>query len=133
LALDVQTREIVGVYVGNRSQDGAQELWESLPALYRQCAVAYTDFWSAYDEIFPSKRHQSVGKESGKTKLYRAVQLHVASASVTSSQENVIVFQEIGEPYWGSLVFCSPLQCILTCLALPISVPYFAAFQSEII
>jgi insertion element IS1 protein InsB len=67
LALDVETREIVGVYVADRSRDGAQGLWESLPAVYRQCAVAYTDFWSAYDEIFPNKRHQSVGKDSGKT------------------------------------------------------------------
>jgi insertion element IS1 protein InsB len=35
--------------------------------VYRQCAVAYTDLGSAYDEVFPSKRHQSVAKDSGKT------------------------------------------------------------------
>jgi len=28
---------------------------------------AVSAFWSAYDEVFPSKRHQSVGKETGKT------------------------------------------------------------------
>jgi IS1 family transposase len=67
LAWDVETREIVGVYVGNRSRESAQGLWDALPAVYRQCAVSYTDFWSAYDEVFPSKQHQSVGKESGKT------------------------------------------------------------------
>lgn len=67
LALDVETQEIVGVYIGDRSQEGAQGLWEALPAVYRQCAVADTDFWSAYDEIFPSKRHYGVGKDSGKT------------------------------------------------------------------
>ena len=67
LAFDVETREIVGVYVGERSREGAQGLWDALPAVYRQCAVAYTDFWSAYDEIFPVKRHQRVGKDSGKT------------------------------------------------------------------
>jgi insertion element IS1 protein InsB len=42
-------------------------LWDALPAVYRQCAVSYTDFWAAYNQVFPSKRHQSVGKESGKT------------------------------------------------------------------
>jgi len=67
LALDVNTREIVGAYIGDRSESGAQSLWESLPAVYRQCAVAYTDFWSAYALVFPSNRHQAVGKESGKT------------------------------------------------------------------
>ena len=53
--------------MGHRSQDGAQGLWDALPRVYRQCAVFYTDFWSAYNEVFPSKRHQSVGQESGKT------------------------------------------------------------------
>lgn len=67
LALDVTTKEIVGVYVGARDQIGAQGLWDSLPPVYRQCAVAYTDFWAAYAMILPTKRHRAVGKETGKT------------------------------------------------------------------
>lgn len=67
--------------VGNRSRDGASGLWQSLPALYRevswtedsaqgasqQCAMCYTDFWSAYNDIFPECRHKAVSKTSGKT------------------------------------------------------------------
>jgi insertion element IS1 protein InsB len=67
LALDVDTREIIGVHVGDRSEQGARKLWDSLPAVYRQCAVAYTDFWSAYALVFPGTRHIAVGKETGKT------------------------------------------------------------------
>lgn len=67
LAKDIDTREIVGVHVGSRDREGAQQLWNSLPAVYRQCSVSYTDFWSAYEEVFPSKRHCPVGKKSGKT------------------------------------------------------------------
>jgi insertion element IS1 protein InsB len=67
LAIDVDSREIVGVFVGKRDRSGAEGLWKSLPPVYRQCAVCYTDFWAAYDEIFPQNRHHSVGKESGKT------------------------------------------------------------------
>ena len=67
LALDVTTREIVGFYLGDRSETGAQGLWNSLPGVYRQCAFAYTDFWGAYSKVFPSSRHQSVGKETGLT------------------------------------------------------------------
>ncbi len=67
LAIDQKTREIVGVYIGSRDEKGAKGLWESLPPIYRQCAVSYTDFWSAYGNIFPSKRHKPVGKETGKT------------------------------------------------------------------
>jgi len=67
LAMDRNTREIVGVYVGSRDKTGAQGLWDSLPPVYRQCAIAYTDFWEAYASVFPSKRHRPVGKETGKT------------------------------------------------------------------
>jgi len=67
LALDLNTREIVGCYVGDRSQKSAQQLWESLPPVYRQCAVCYSDFWKAYECVFPKKRHKAVSKSSGKT------------------------------------------------------------------
>lgn len=67
LALDADSREIVGVYVGARDEAAAQELWQSLPALYRQCAIAYTDFWEAYQAILPNKQHRAVGKKTGKT------------------------------------------------------------------
>jgi len=41
---DRKTRVIVGVYIGDRSKESAEKLWESLPPVYRQCAVCYTDF-----------------------------------------------------------------------------------------
>jgi hypothetical protein len=61
---------MVGIYIGSRDIKGAKGLWDSLPPVYRQtssrscarsCAVSYTDFWQAYDVIFPSKRHKSEG------------------------------------------------------------------------
>ncbi len=67
LALDRDTREIVGVHIGDRSKAGARALWDSLPPVYRQCATSYTDYWSAYGMVFPASRHKAVGKESGQT------------------------------------------------------------------
>jgi IS1 family transposase/transposase-like protein len=67
LAIDADTREIVGVYIGARSREGAKRLWASLPNVDRQCAVVYTDFWEAYETVIPSKRHRLVGKDSDKT------------------------------------------------------------------
>ena len=67
LALDSDTREIIGVYIGARDETAARKLWESLPPVYRQCAVAYTDFWATYAVVIPSQRHRAVGKETGKT------------------------------------------------------------------
>jgi IS1 family transposase/transposase-like protein len=67
LALDATTREIVGCFIGDRSKESAQGLWDSLPGVYRQCAVIYTDDWDAYKCVLPSKRHRVVGKETGLT------------------------------------------------------------------
>ena len=67
LAIDRDTREIIGCYIGDRSRKSARKLWESLPGVYRQCAVAYTDFWEAYRTVIPHKRHRAVGKDSGQT------------------------------------------------------------------
>ena len=64
LAIDLETKEIVGVYIGSRNIKGPVVF--SAP-VYRQCAVSYTDFWKSYSAVFPSKRHRAVGKESGKT------------------------------------------------------------------
>jgi insertion element IS1 protein InsB len=74
LALDVETREIVGCYIGasfatRRVQSGesAKALWRSLPPVYRQCAVFYSDVWVSYPAAIPSKRHRAVGEDSGLT------------------------------------------------------------------
>jgi Transposase and inactivated derivatives, IS1 family len=67
LARDVVTREIVGCHIGDRSRPSALALWQSMPAVYRQCAVIYSDHWEAYQAVLPSKRHQAVGKETGLT------------------------------------------------------------------
>ena len=67
LAIDALTKEIVGVYIGSRDESGAKGLWDSLPPVYRQCASGFTDFWNAYQKIFPDLRHKAVGKDSGKT------------------------------------------------------------------
>jgi IS1 family transposase len=42
-------------------------LWDSLPQVYRECDVCYTDFWSSYNTIIPEKCHKAVGKETGET------------------------------------------------------------------
>ncbi|MEX0271432.1 IS1 family transposase [Leptolyngbyaceae cyanobacterium UHCC 1019] len=67
LAMDAATREIIGCLVGDRSQESAQALWDSLPRRYRQYARIYTDHWEAYACVLPSKRHFAVDKDSGLT------------------------------------------------------------------
>jgi insertion element IS1 protein InsB len=67
LALDADTRMIVGCAIGPRDTATAEDLWYSLPPEYRQQAVCFTDFYQVYASVLPSKRHKAVGKETGKT------------------------------------------------------------------
>ena len=67
IAFERETKRVVGLAFGDRSSDTCQELWNSLPGDYRKRAVMYSDFWLAYPEILPSKRHFAVGKETGQT------------------------------------------------------------------
>lgn len=67
LAIDADTREVIGCHIGDRSRASAIALWQSLPGVYRQCAVVYTDYWEAYETVIPAKRHRAVGKDSGLT------------------------------------------------------------------
>ena len=39
------------VVIGDRSRVTAQQLWNLLLGVYRQCAVSYTDLWEAYSMI----------------------------------------------------------------------------------
>jgi IS1 family transposase len=67
IALDADTRQVVGMAVGGRDEAGARALWENVPEVYRERALAYTDFWRAYAAVLPSEQHEAVGKESGLT------------------------------------------------------------------
>ncbi len=75
LAIDRKTREIVGCYVGgaaalasrDRSRESAKKFWKSIPGVYQQCAVAYTDFWEDYKTVIPASRHRPFLKSSSET------------------------------------------------------------------
>jgi insertion element IS1 protein InsB len=67
LAIDRATKQIVGFHIGGRTKADARTLWNSLPGVYRQCAVCFTDFWEAYKQVIPQGRHRAVGKKTGQT------------------------------------------------------------------
>jgi insertion element IS1 protein InsB len=67
VALDRDTRRILGMVVGDRSADTARRLWDALPAAARAGATVYTDFLASYAAVVPGDRHRAVGKETGQT------------------------------------------------------------------
>lgn len=66
IALCRRTRQVVAFYIGDRSEESCRKLWERIPEAYRNC-YTFSDFWGAYQKVFATGKHQSVGKESGKT------------------------------------------------------------------
>jgi insertion element IS1 protein InsB len=66
-ALDADTRRVLAVVVGDRSEFAARCLWLSLPQAYRDRAVFHTDFLPAYRAVLPEERHAAGGKGDGLT------------------------------------------------------------------
>lgn len=67
VALDRDTRRVLGMVVGDRSAATARRLWDALPDGYRAGATVFTDFLASYQVVIPASQHQPVGKDTGLT------------------------------------------------------------------
>lgn len=63
-ALCRRTRQIIAFAIGDRSEATCRRLWEAIPDNYRKCQ-SYSDFWSAYESVFPKITHELVSKDAG--------------------------------------------------------------------
>ena len=61
-----RTRQIVAYVNGDHSLQTCQKLWEMIPEDYKSCH-SFSDFWTAYQQVFPEETHRCVGKETGET------------------------------------------------------------------
>lgn len=66
VALCRRTRQIVAYFIGDRTETSCLQLWRRIPRAYTRCH-SFSDFWDAYQRVFATDRHQSVGKDSGET------------------------------------------------------------------
>ena len=66
-ALDADTRRVVAMIVGDRSEFTAQCLWAELPAAYRGRATVCTDFLASYRAAIPEAQDAAAGKDEGRT------------------------------------------------------------------
>jgi len=56
------TRQITAFVLGDRSEATCRKLWDQIPPAYKGCR-SYSDFWEAYQLIFPVETHECVGRE----------------------------------------------------------------------
>ena len=69
IAIDVNTKQVIAFYVGDRSTSSPRELWWRIPQVYRDRATFYTDGLTAYKAVIPPERHQVCAKSSGHTNI----------------------------------------------------------------
>ena len=69
IAMDVETRQVIAFYVGDRSRNSARKLWQRVPLVYRQQANFDTDDWEAYKGVIPEAQHRVCAKGSGHTNI----------------------------------------------------------------
>src|SRR4051812_44029464 len=67
LALDTRSRQVLAFHVGDRSQKSARQLWNKLPAAYREHATFYTDAYAPYGRVIPQAQHRAITKEARNT------------------------------------------------------------------
>jgi insertion element IS1 protein InsB len=88
----------------NKSASG---LWESLPPVDRQCAVSYTDFWSAYGTVFTKKRHKAVGKDTCQTNYIEIFNNTMRPRISLLVIKTILLFEKLSNHLGSSLVFYS--------------------------
>jgi len=111
LAIDRNSRKIIGYFVGDKTRKSARKLWDSLPEIYQQCAFTYTDFWQAYKTVTPNERHRAVGKETGLTNHIERLNNTLRQRVSRAGEGKPIILQKAEQPYWRHLVLHPWLQC----------------------
>ena len=94
MAIGRDTREIVGLYIGDRSAQSAQHLWDSLPLDYRETPPSYTDFWEAYAAVFPTTGHLAVGKETCKTNHIERYNKYASAARFSTGKKSTAFLEK---------------------------------------
>ena len=73
----------------------AEEELENFGVLYPQsidsAPFVKRDFWSAYEQVIPSKRHKAVGKETGKTNYIETFNCTLRQRVSRDCQKNPII------------------------------------------
>ncbi len=69
LAIDVESRQVIAFYVGDHSRKAARNVWQQIPAAYRQQASFATADWEAYKGVIPLTQHRVCAKCTGQTNI----------------------------------------------------------------
>lgn len=76
-AINYDTREVLAVFFGDRSEQSARQFWNLLPEAYKKWGVAFTDQLASYAAAFPKGRLIQCNKSTGCTSYIERFNLTV--------------------------------------------------------
>lgn len=120
LAIDVKTREIVGVYIGDRSEEGAKGLWASQASRCigsARCAIAISGLPMV--QCYPASGIDQWGRKAVKPTTHTRFNCTLRQRISRLVRKTLSFSKKLDNSLWSHLVLYSSLQCILTCLGLP--------------
>jgi IS1 family transposase len=62
LAMNVSNRQIIGLHIGDRSEDSARALWNSINPYFRANCMFFTDYYKPYQNVLPPEKHIAINK-----------------------------------------------------------------------
>lgn len=67
-----QTRQVLGLALGDRTDETLAQAWAQVPPEYQSKPV-YTDHWGAYARLLPAGQHHPCDKGSGLTSIVESL------------------------------------------------------------
>ncbi len=62
LAMNVSNRQIIGFHIGDRSENSAKILWETIHPFFKSNCLFFTDFYKPYQNVIPEQNHVAIKK-----------------------------------------------------------------------
>lgn len=62
LAMNVLNRQIIGLHIGDRSDDSARALWNNIHPYFKANCMFFTDFYKPYQNVIPTQNHIAINK-----------------------------------------------------------------------
>jgi plasmid stabilization system protein ParE len=109
LALDADTREIVGVYIGARDEAAARKLWESLLRSIANAPLLTPTFGQRMGQCYRAADIERLEKKRARPVTLSASTIHYGNGCLVQC-EKLVFFQIIRESPWCNLVFYPLLQ-----------------------
>jgi IS1 family transposase/DNA-directed RNA polymerase subunit RPC12/RpoP len=103
LAIDADTREIIGCHIGDCSRASAIALWQFIPGVYRTMRQGLHRLLGGVCRRHPEQTACCCWQRQWLDELHRKTKQHPEAADFSAGEEDTALFQEARESHQGNL------------------------------